>query len=56
MTAKPRTITVPMVEHEITEIEDYRFGNRISSRSEAIRRLIEMGLSVSKQGADATQN
>lgn len=25
-------------------IEDYRFGNRIGSESEAIRRLVEIGL------------
>ena len=29
------------------EIESYRFGERIKSESEAIRRLIELGLSVS---------
>jgi len=28
----------------IEKIEDYRFSNRITSRSEAIRRLIEEGL------------
>lgn len=28
-------------------IDDYRFENRINSRSEAIRQLIEQGLAVS---------
>ena len=29
-------------------VEDYRFANRISSESEAIRRLIELGLEKAK--------
>ena len=31
----------------LTRIDDYRFSNRINSRSEAIRRLIEEGLKAS---------
>lgn len=31
----------------LTRIDDYRFGNRLDSRSEAIRRLIEEGLKAS---------
>ena len=29
-------------------VEDYRFENRIASESEAIRRLIELGLEAAK--------
>jgi len=32
----------------IKRIDNYRFENRINSRSEAIRQLIEAGLSASK--------
>ena len=31
----------------LKRIDDFRFSNRINSRSEAIRRLIEEGLKVS---------
>ncbi len=30
-------------------VEDFRFGNRIGTESEAIRRLIELGLEAAKQ-------
>lgn len=33
-----------MEEDLLKRIDDYRFDNRINSRSEAIRRLIEEGL------------
>jgi metal-responsive CopG/Arc/MetJ family transcriptional regulator len=33
----------------LTRIDDYRFDNRINSRSEAIRRLIEEGLASHKE-------
>lgn len=42
-TDKPKIILV-MEEELIERIDDFRFGNRINSRSEAIRRLIEEGL------------
>lgn len=29
---------------ELTEIEDFRFANRINTRAEAVRRLIARGL------------
>lgn len=31
------------------EVEEYRFANRYASESEAIRRLIELGLEVAKK-------
>ena len=39
----PRIIT-PIPKPLLARIDDYRFGNRLPSRSEAIRRLIEAGL------------
>jgi metal-responsive CopG/Arc/MetJ family transcriptional regulator len=40
---KPKIIFA-MEEDLLKRIDDYRFENRINSRSEAIRRLIEEGL------------
>lgn len=45
-TSKP-TIIIVMEDDLLTRIDDFRFGNRINSRSEAIRRLIEEGLKAS---------
>jgi hypothetical protein len=45
-TEKPKIILV-MEDDLLTRIDDFRFGNRINSRSEAIRRLIEEGLKAS---------
>jgi metal-responsive CopG/Arc/MetJ family transcriptional regulator len=45
-TEKPKIILV-MEENLLTRIDDFRFENRINSRSEAIRRLIEAGLAAS---------
>ena len=45
-TEKPKIIFV-MEEDLLKRIDDFRFGNRINSRSEAIRRLIEEGLKAS---------
>jgi len=42
-TEKPKILLI-LEDDLLARIEDYRFGNRISSRSEAIRRLIEEGL------------
>lgn len=42
-TEKPKILLI-LEDELLARIEDYRFGNRISSRSEAIRRLIEEGL------------
>jgi len=48
-TDKPKIIFA-MAEDLLKRIDDYRFENRINSRSEAIRRLIEEGLK--KHGAE----
>jgi metal-responsive CopG/Arc/MetJ family transcriptional regulator len=42
-TEKPKIIFA-MDKDLLKRIDDYRFENRINSRSEAIRRLIEVGL------------
>ncbi|HRR42861.1 MAG TPA: hypothetical protein P5244_16635 [Syntrophales bacterium] len=39
----------------MTRIDDYRFENRINSRSEAIRRLIEEGLKASDPAKQKTE-
>jgi len=46
-TQKPQVLLT--LDDELMEkIEDYRYSNRIPSRSEAIRRLLESGLEHSK--------
>ncbi len=39
----PRIIT-PMPQTLVDRIDDYRFRERLASRAEAIRRLVEKGL------------
>lgn len=53
-TEKPKIILV-MEDTLITRIDDYRFENRINSRSEAIRQLIEAGLTVSGSSKGKTK-
>ena len=49
MKADPKTerITTMMAPSDVKVIDDWAFANRIRSRGEAIRRLIEAGLKVS---------
>jgi len=42
-TEKPKIILV-MEDDLLKRIDDYRFENRVNSRSEAIRQLIEAGI------------
>ena len=42
-TEKPK-ILITLEDSLLTRIDDFRFGNRINTRSEAIRRLIEEAL------------
>jgi len=44
---KPKILFV-MDEQLLTRIDDFRFNNRINSRSEAVRLLIEEGLKVTE--------
>jgi hypothetical protein len=48
MGIKKEIICFPADSDLVTRIEDYRFANRIGSRSEAIRRLIESSLASLK--------
>lgn len=41
---------IGLTDRQIQEIADYRFEHRISSESEAIRQLIELGLKAAKRG------
>jgi metal-responsive CopG/Arc/MetJ family transcriptional regulator len=50
-TDKPKIIFV-MEDDLLRRIDDFRFDNRINSRSEAIRRLIEEGL----KGSNSTKS
>ena len=46
----PRIIT-PMPQKLVDAIDDYRFTNRLASRAEAIRQLIELGLKAAETPA-----
>jgi hypothetical protein len=50
---KTERITTMMTPSEVQTVDDWAFSNRIRSRGEAIRRLIEMGLSTGKSSAPA---
>jgi hypothetical protein len=45
---KPVRVTQMMSHAEVKAIDDWSFANRIRSRGEAIRRLIELGLEAAK--------
>lgn len=45
----PRVIT-PMPQALLARIDDYRFAERLPSRAEAIRRLVEIGLKAASTG------
>jgi len=51
---KPRENRVPimMSEDELTAIDDWRFQNRVATRSEAIRRLCRLGLALDSRFDD----
>lgn len=53
-TEKPKIILV-MEDDLLRRIDDYRFENRINSRSEAIRRLIEAGLDLPESSKPKTK-
>ena len=44
-------IITPMPKSLVTAIDDYRFANRIESRAEAVRRLIQAGLGTAPADA-----
>ncbi|WP_138786094.1 hypothetical protein [Brucella haematophila] len=47
---KPRENRVPimMSDDELTAIDDWRYENRISTRSDAVRRLVQIGLRLDR--------
>lgn len=51
---KPRENRVPimMSDDELTAVDDWRFENRINTRSDAVRRLVQIGLRLERH-ADA---
>lgn len=46
---KTERVTIMMAPDELKIIDDWSFEQRIRSRGEAIRRLIELGLEAAKQ-------
>ena len=55
MADEPRDVRLPLMvsRTEAAAIDEYRFGQRIPTRAEAIRRLIELGLDAAKGHAKA---
>ena len=51
---KVRENRVPMMltNEELTEIEDWRFANRVATRSDAIRRMCKLALVIDKRSKD----
>ncbi|RCL00016.1 MAG: hypothetical protein JSC085_001003 [Candidatus Tokpelaia sp. JSC085] len=39
-------IPIMMSDDELTSVDDWRFNNRVATRSEAIRRLCQLGLAL----------
>lgn len=46
---KTQRVTIMMSPAELNEIDEWSFQQRIRSRGEAIRRLIELGLETAKE-------
>ena len=45
---RDQRVITPMPDELVKAIDDYRFENRMLSRSAAVRRLIEMGLEAAQ--------
>lgn len=52
--ANSERIITPMPPSLVRAIEDFRFAQRVQSRAEAIRRLIELGLQAAGDRARAS--
>jgi metal-responsive CopG/Arc/MetJ family transcriptional regulator len=52
-TPKDQRVIIPMSAELIAAIDDYRYANRLPSRAEAIRSLIELGLQTIAQADQA---
>lgn len=50
MSKKPRENRVPimMSDEELTSIDDWRFSNRVATRSDAVRKLVQIGLGAAR--------
>jgi hypothetical protein len=46
---KSERVTTMMTPSEVTAVDDWSFAQRIRSRGEAIRRLIQLGLEAAKR-------
>ena len=49
-------VIIPMTKGLVTEIDDYRFGNRIDSRAEAVRALIKYALKAISDEKERPKN
>ena len=51
---EPKDVRLPLMvsRSEVRAIDEYRFSERIPTRAEAIRRLIELGLYASRVGGE----
>ena len=51
MDDEPKDVRLPVMvtRSEAAAIDDFRFGQRLPSRAEAIRRLIELGLEKAQE-------
>ena len=49
MATKKPTITMVFDEELLRRVDDYRYGNRIPTRTEAIRQILEKGLKEIKK-------
>jgi len=45
-----------LTDSELKEIDDYRYGNRVPSRSEAVRILLEQSLERWRQGTGTPED
>ena len=54
MVDEPKDVRLPFMvsRREVAAIDDWRFQQRIATRAEAIRRLIQIGLEAGAQASD----
>lgn len=54
MAKKPRENRIPimMSDEELTAVDDWRFENRVATRSDAIRRLCQIGMRADRSALD----
>jgi hypothetical protein len=47
-------LQILVTDSELSDIDDWRFGNRAENRSSAVRELIALGLAMTEKDPDAT--